>query len=286
MPSASRRKVHLNANLRKTCPMTMGRASQFKVIGRPDLSTFPTPTRLPPANHGFTMSGTSASTKIWRNSRKTCKTPESKDCPTTPFKKSARRPSGPVLDPIGKDCRDLNTNSRGSAGAGGCDCMGRGAISSGLGGNLARSFYLITSLASANPGDTRRLAACPGRPKDTNRQTSASRCSALLSIDPFRPRLRTAMTASSHRPCRSPIFQRASKLLVKAMAWPRRCPRLFCLQTDLGNMSSSVQALRARCFAAISLGMSRSTAAGASSQASRRLEETTAASNLAYSLRI
>ena len=90
----------------------------------------------------------------------------------------------------------------------------------------------------------------------------------------------------AHRPCCSPIFQRVSKLLVKAMAWPRRCPRLFCLQTDLGNMSSSVQALRARCFAAFSLGMSRSTAAGASSQASRRLEETTAASSLAYSLRI
>ena len=80
------------------------------------------------------------------------KTPESKDYPTTPFKKSARRPSGPGPDPIGKDCRDLNTNSRGNSGAGGCACMGRGAISSGLGGNLARNFYLITSLASANPG--------------------------------------------------------------------------------------------------------------------------------------
>ena len=32
-------------------------------------------------------------------------------------------------------------------------------------------------------------------------------------------------------------------LLVKATAWPRRCPRLFCLQTDLENMSSSVRKL-------------------------------------------
>ena len=104
-------------------------------------------------------------------------------------------------------------------------------------GEFSQKFCLLSSLASANPGDIRRLAACPGRPKDTNRQISASRCSALLSFGPFRPRLRIAMTVSSHRSCRSPIFQRVSKLLVKAMAWPRRCPRLFCLQTDLGSTS-------------------------------------------------
>ena len=92
--------------------MTMGRISEFKAIGRPDLLIFPTPIRLPPTIHGFNMSGTSESTKIWRNSRKICKPPESKDCPTTPFKKSTRRPSGPGPDPIGKDCRDLNINSR------------------------------------------------------------------------------------------------------------------------------------------------------------------------------
>ena len=224
----------------------MGRATQFNTIGRPDLSTYSTPTRLPPANHGFNISEISASSKIWRNSRKTCKTPESKDCPTTPVKKSARGPN-----PIGKDCREFRS----------------GWLR--LHGGKAQYDQLTTSLASANPGDPRRLATCPGRPKDMNRRASASRYSALLSFGPFRPRLRIAMIVSARRPCRSPIRQRVSKLLLKTMAWSQRCSRLFCLHIDFQNMGSSVQALRARYSVVFSLAISWYTTAGTSSQASR-----------------
>ena len=90
------------------------------------------------------------------------KTPESKDYPTTLFKKSSHRPSDSGSDPIGKDYKDLNFNSTGNSGMG---YSRRGAISSGLGGNSIRNFHLIRSLASANLGDIRHLVACPGGPK-------------------------------------------------------------------------------------------------------------------------
>ena len=94
----------------------MRRISRFNAIRRLDLSILPIPLRFPSVNQDYNISGISTTAKIWRNTHKICKISEIKDYQIIPFKKSARRSSDPDSNPIGKDCRDLNFNSKGNSG--------------------------------------------------------------------------------------------------------------------------------------------------------------------------